>query len=126
MMWLWLLGCPAEGPEMADSRMEGVIYLSASETTDAIAIRDGRVVAIGADAKAMAVDSVVDLGTQVAVPGFHDAHTHLIPASPHAPSPKVLEGKRIGPVRSRPRPRQLLIDQCKQPLSVLVRTPERR
>lgn len=81
MMWLWLLGCPAEGPEMADSRMEGVIYLSASETTDAIAIRDGRVVAIGADAKAMAVDSVVDLGTQVAVPGFHDAHTHLIPGS---------------------------------------------
>lgn len=83
---LALLACtpkPADtaAASTADLRLEGTIYLSATEQTDAIAVADGVVVAVGAAAAAMDAAEVVALGDEVAVPGFHDAHTHLLPGS---------------------------------------------
>lgn len=46
--------------------------------TNAIAVDGETIVAIGADAEAMAVDEKVDLGGGLVLPGFTDAHTHLL------------------------------------------------
>lgn len=47
----------------------------------ALAVRDGRIVAVGSDADAAAhagpATAVVDGGGRLVVPGFHDAHFHL-------------------------------------------------
>lgn len=83
MILLLTLACKPDPAvaEVADTRVEGTIYLTATESTDAIAISSGQVVATGADARAMDADTVVELGDRVAVPGLHDAHTHLVPGS---------------------------------------------
>lgn len=45
--------------------------------TDALLVENGRVVAVGEDAKeAGGIDTVVDLPGAVAMPGLHDAHMH--------------------------------------------------
>lgn len=81
MIALLLLACtPEKEPLLADLRFEGQLYVTATEQTDAIAVRDGIVVATGAEARAAVVSEVVEL-SGVAVPGFHDAHTHLMPGS---------------------------------------------
>ena len=46
--------------------------------TDAVAVEDGLVVAVGATARAMDADRTVDLAGGLALPGFTDAHTHLL------------------------------------------------
>ncbi|MFZ8758200.1 amidohydrolase [Microbacterium sp. HMH0099] len=46
--------------------------------TDAVAVEDGVVVAVGATARAMDADQTVDLAGGLALPGFTDAHTHLL------------------------------------------------
>ncbi len=50
---------------------------SASLTTDAVAVFAGRIIAVGEDARALAADSVIDLGGRFVVPGFNDAHLHF-------------------------------------------------
>ncbi len=45
--------------------------------TDALLVRDGRIVAVGAEARGLAGDAaVVDLPGAVVMPGLHDAHIH--------------------------------------------------
>jgi predicted amidohydrolase YtcJ len=51
---------------------------------EALAIQDGRIVAVGTDAQVRDLTGpktrVVDLRGRLALPGFHDAHTHLLGA----------------------------------------------
>lgn len=49
--------------------------------TDAVAVKDGRVVALGADALAAAGAGTrqIDLGGRVAIPALNEAHMHLLP-----------------------------------------------
>ncbi|MDP6933443.1 MAG: amidohydrolase family protein, partial [Myxococcota bacterium] len=61
----------------------GTIYISATETTSHLALANGVVVAIGADAS-LRVDqdtTVLDLEDHVVVPGLHDNHVHLLAGS---------------------------------------------
>jgi len=46
--------------------------------TDAIAVDGETIAAVGAEALASTADEVVDLGGAVVLPGFTDAHTHLL------------------------------------------------
>ena len=46
--------------------------------TNAVAIDGETIIAIGADAEAMVVDATIDLGGGLVLPGFTDAHTHLL------------------------------------------------
>ncbi|MFD6697689.1 MULTISPECIES: amidohydrolase [unclassified Microbacterium] len=43
---------------------------------DALAIRDGRVIAVGADARALRAAQTLDLDGRTAIPGVNDAHLH--------------------------------------------------
>ena len=45
-------------------------------TTDALAVRSGRIVALGADALRMRATETVDLDGRTAIPGVNDAHLH--------------------------------------------------
>ena len=45
-------------------------------TTDALAVRSGRIVALGADALRMHATETVDLDGRTAIPGVNDAHLH--------------------------------------------------
>ncbi|MBM4046968.1 MAG: amidohydrolase family protein, partial [Planctomycetes bacterium] len=49
---------------------------------EALAVRDGRIVAIGSQAEVRAaageVGEVVDLGGRTVLPGFIDAHVHMV------------------------------------------------
>lgn len=47
------------------------------ETTNALAVMNGMIVATGDDASRMEAAERIDLDGQSAVPGFHDAHHHL-------------------------------------------------
>lgn len=53
----------------------------ASRDTEAVAVRAGRIAAVGADAEVMAgrgrATRVIDLGGMTACPGFYDAHAHM-------------------------------------------------
>lgn len=55
-----------------------------SSFAEAVALRDGRVVAVGSDADVAALESdaaeVVDLGGRTVVPGLIDSHLHLVRA----------------------------------------------
>jgi len=49
------------------------------ELTDAaVVVQDGRVAWVGASSDAPAVDRLIDVGGRAVVPGFVDAHTHLV------------------------------------------------
>jgi predicted amidohydrolase YtcJ len=82
---LLALSCrPADDPTPADLVFTGgTIFLTVDETTTSLAVRDGLVVATGADADALVDETTetVDLDGAVAYPGFTDAHVHLMPGS---------------------------------------------
>jgi predicted amidohydrolase YtcJ len=83
MLIFALLACTSSD-EPADLVFTGTIHLTSSETTTAVAVRDGVVVAIGADAEALepGASSVVTLtAAQRAWPGLGDGHTHLMAGS---------------------------------------------
>ena len=46
-------------------------------TPSAIAVSDGRIVAIGSGAEAVPATNVIDLGGALALPGFVEGHIHL-------------------------------------------------
>lgn len=50
----------------------------ARQWTDAIAVDDETIAAVGADALSADVDAVVELDGALVLPGFTDAHTHLL------------------------------------------------
>jgi len=62
--------------------VHGDIYTQATPArAQAIAVRDGRIVAVGSDAEILKLKGsqtkVVDLGGHFVMPGFNDAHVHL-------------------------------------------------
>ncbi len=82
MLILALLACNGGTP--ADLVFTGTLHLSSAETTTAVAIREGVVVAIGSEAEDLAAGAaeLVELtGNQRGWPGLGDAHTHLLPGS---------------------------------------------
>ena len=77
-----LLACSTEEARPLDLRVEGgTIYLDAATRTEALGIRDGHGVATGAEAQGMEARTVLDLDGGVLVPGFTDAHVHLLAGS---------------------------------------------
>jgi len=65
----------------------GLHALEASPTPErvsAIAVKDGKIIAVGSDKELLALKSehtaLVDLGGAFAMPGFNDAHTHIASA----------------------------------------------
>ena len=61
--------------------LHGDIYTNAGTRAQAIAVRGGRIVAVGSDAEIQQLKGnrtqVVDLGGHFVMPGFNDAHVHL-------------------------------------------------
>ncbi|WP_406280751.1 amidohydrolase [Embleya sp. NBC_00896] len=60
---------------MTTTLFRGTIRTGAGDTT-ALAIRDGHVVALGADALALDADEIVELGDGLLLPAFGDGHAH--------------------------------------------------
>ncbi|TNC28218.1 amidohydrolase [Amycolatopsis alkalitolerans] len=56
---------------------ENARVLTGSSWTSAVAVLNGRIVALGEDAESLSTPVRVDLGGAVVVPGFHDAHNHM-------------------------------------------------
>ncbi|HSJ08692.1 MAG TPA: amidohydrolase, partial [Longimicrobiales bacterium] len=81
---LLLLGaCTGQAPDAADLVLvNGVVWPGTGETAEAVAVRDGRVVFIGAsaDAERHVGDGTrrIDLAGRMVVPGFSDDHTHFM------------------------------------------------
>jgi predicted amidohydrolase YtcJ len=80
---LFAVGCscgapahPTVSPPPADLVMVNGRVRSGHEWSDAIAIRDGRIEAIGEDAKKVASTRRIDLGGRIVIAGLHDAHVH--------------------------------------------------
>ncbi len=79
-----LAGCG--GPSSPELVLHhGKIFTADTATpfVEALAIRDGRIVRIGTDAEVLAAAAAdarrVDLGGRTVVPGFNDAHDHIVP-----------------------------------------------
>jgi len=77
---LALFACTGADP--ADLVFEnGTIHVTSVSSTTALAVRDGVVVAVGEEASELVGEGtdVVNLAGSTVTPGFHDAHTHLLP-----------------------------------------------
>lgn len=61
-----------------DAVFENARVLTPQAWTSAVAVLHGRIVALGEDAEAASARRRVDLGGAVVVPGFHDAHNHMV------------------------------------------------
>ena len=82
LLWSACASSPAPEAEVpADLRITGTVRLAAGATTDALAIRGGEVIALGDEAKGLEAVEELDLGSDVATAGLHDAHTHLFAGS---------------------------------------------
>ncbi len=82
MLIFALLACSGDDP--ADLVFTGTLHLSSTETTSAVAVRDGVVVAIGDDALDLepgAAQVVALTDAQRGWPGLGDGHTHLMAGS---------------------------------------------
>ncbi|HVV11706.1 amidohydrolase [Amycolatopsis sp.] len=60
-----------------DAVYENARVLSGDRWVSAVAVLNGRVVALDQDAESLSTANRVDLGGAVVVPGFHDAHNHM-------------------------------------------------
>lgn len=81
-MFAWLIACQRTDP--ADLVLDGgTVHIDVDTTTDALAIRDGVVVAIGDAARELIDDNttVNDLAGAHVYPGFQDNHVHLLAGS---------------------------------------------
>lgn len=65
---------------LVDTVYVGARFLTGADFTpvDALAVHHGRIVALGDDARELPARRRVDLGGAAVVPGFHDAHNHLV------------------------------------------------
>ena len=61
--------------------VDGQIHTTPGTVTDAIAITDGEVVALGDEALDLDATQTLDLGGRVATAGLHDAHMHALAGS---------------------------------------------
>ncbi len=77
-----LLGCH-NGPTADHVFQNGVLYTSIGQSTDALAVDQGLVVATGDDARDLigAETTVTDLDGATGFPGFTDSHVHLLAGS---------------------------------------------
>jgi predicted amidohydrolase YtcJ len=77
----------------------------AGPVTDAVAVSEGRVVAIGGAARALAVaaERVVDLGGRSLVPGFRDGHVHPLHGGDGLLGPPVLGARSVDELLERVR-----------------------
>lgn len=91
-VWAWILvaaaGNLAHGSDPADLILHGgrVITVDASMSrATAVAVRDGRIAAVGSDAEVLplrgAATTMVDLAGSCLLPGLIDSHTHPMAAS---------------------------------------------
>jgi predicted amidohydrolase YtcJ len=64
---------------LVDTLYVGARFLAGREfaPVDALAVHQGRIVALGDDARDLSARRRLDLGGAAVVPGFHDAHNHL-------------------------------------------------
>ena len=76
-------------PDRGLAFVNGVVHTvdDALPRAEAIAVRDGRIVAVGTDDEARAAAGsgaeVLDLGGRMVLPGFQDAHVHAPPGGVH-------------------------------------------
>ncbi|WP_376099330.1 amidohydrolase [Roseomonas sp. CCTCC AB2023176] len=70
----------------------------AGTTTTAVAVRDGRFVALGAEAERMGARETLDLGGRAVIPGLMDAHLHLHGYAMNAPTVQLLGARSIADV----------------------------
>ena len=76
-------------PDRGLAFVNGVVHTvdDALPRAEAIAVRDGRIVAVGSDDEARTAAGtgaeVVDLGGRMVLPGFQDAHVHAPPGGVH-------------------------------------------
>ncbi|MCP4808219.1 MAG: amidohydrolase [Proteobacteria bacterium] len=73
-MW-FLLACT----QPADLLVTGTIHVTSTSTSEAMAITDGRVVALGQDALDLGGNTLLE--ADHVVPGMQDSHTHLLAGS---------------------------------------------
>jgi len=80
----------------------GRIYTvdAAFSTTDAVAIRDGRFVALGREAEALAgpATQVLDLGGRAAIPGLFDSHVHQHQWGMNPPAVQLLHVRSLADI----------------------------
>jgi len=83
---MWLTACTAPHPDTV--LLNGKVFTSdpAQPWAEALAIKGSRIVAVGAtaviSAQAGASTRRLDLGGRTVVPGFNDAHAHVVPEAP--------------------------------------------
>ena len=56
----------------------GPALLRGGQRTDAVAVHNGQIVALGADARSLGGRHTIDLRGRLLIPGFQDAHCHPI------------------------------------------------
>ncbi len=78
------LGCSTAPAQTADLVLHGGKVVTVDETVpegEALAVLDGRILAVGSDAEIQSYigegTQVIDLGGQLAIPGFIDSHVHF-------------------------------------------------
>ncbi len=73
------MGCSADSADWVVEN--GSIHVGPDQTVEALALRDGHVVALGEDALHFRAEQRLDLQRGVVYPGFQDAHVHLLAGS---------------------------------------------
>ena len=65
------------------------VWAGIGQLTDALLIKDGRVLAIGSDALSASADQTIDLAGSFVMPAFADGHAHPLFAGRESQGPKV-------------------------------------
>ena len=88
---------PGAAQEIADRIFTGGPVLTMDDgnpRADAVAVRDGRIIAVGPEAEVMALagdgTEVTDLAGRALIPGFYDAHAHVMMGGLQALSANLL------------------------------------
>ena len=74
--------------------INGSIWTSFGQLTNALLIEDGRVLALGSDALSGGADQTIDLAGSFVMPAFADGHAHPLFAGRESQGPKVNSASR--------------------------------
>ena len=69
--------------------INGSVWAGIGQLTDALLIKDGRVLALGSDALSASADKTIDLAGSFVMPAFADGHAHPLFAGRESQGPKV-------------------------------------